>query len=129
LLVLFPFEAQFLSELRGIDISHDSVMTDILQQASQLELPKWMAQNLLRIQNGGTKLSVGAQLAYLSFLGYYLGQAKRIHCNKSDVVTLSNEFSKAIRLAYVPALSPKLISKMELVGVAGVIRDDVNLSL
>ena len=129
LLLLFPFESRFLSELSGIDMPQDSYMTSILQQASKIEVPNWMVQNSLRIQNGGNKLAISAQLAYLSFLGYYLGQARRIHLNKSDVVALSSEFSQAIGMDHVPALSPKLISKMELGGVLGVIRDDVNSHL
>jgi ATP-dependent RNA helicase MSS116 len=125
LLVLFPFESQFLSELSGIDLPQDNDVTNILQLSSKSEVPKWMEQNSLRVKNGGNKLSVSGQLAFLSFLGYYLGQVKRIQLNKSDVVALSNEFSKAIGLAHVPAISPKLISKMDLGGVIGVISDDV----
>jgi ATP-dependent RNA helicase MSS116 len=114
-----------LSELSGIDLPQDNDVTNILQLSSKSEVPKWMEQNSLRVKNGGNKLSVSGQLAFLSFLGYYLGQVKRIQLNKSDVVALSNEFSKAIGLAHVPAISPKLISKMDLGGVIGVISDGV----
>lgn len=126
ILLLFPFESHFLSELNGIDVPRDSEMTDMLQESSKLEVPKWMVDNSLRIQRGGNKLAASAQLAYLSFLGYYLGQVKRIHLNKSDIVALSNDFSKAIGLESVPTLSPKLISKLNLDGVSGVERDVVD---
>ena len=129
ILLLLPFESKFLSELSGMDLPRDSDMTNVLQEASKIEVPSWMVQNLSRIQHGGNKLSVSAQLAFLSFLGYYLGQVKRIQLNKSDVVALSSEFSRAIGLDQVPAISPKLISKMELDGVLGVIRDDADSQL
>ena len=122
LLVLFPFESRFLSELRGLNIPMDKVVFEMLAQSS--ESAEWMEQNLSRIGSGGNKLASRAQLAYLSFLGYYLGQANRIRSNKADVVKLSNEFSNSIGLAHVPAIPKKLVSKMELTGVPGVIVEE-----
>mmetsp|Transcript_5640 Transcript_5640/g.14111 ORF Transcript_5640/g.14111 Transcript_5640/m.14111 type:complete len:596 (+) Transcript_5640:151-1938(+) len=124
LLVLLPFESQFLSELRGIDVPLDDELAPIIMRSSESEPPAWMMQNLSRIQSGGNKLASSAQLAYLAFLGYYLGQANRIRSNRADVVKISNDFSEAIGLAHVPALSPKLVTKMELSGVPGVFIDN-----
>jgi len=125
LLVLFPFEAKFLSELRGINVPQDERLTKIMHILQQSpELPVWMTQNLSRIQNGRNKLASSAQLAYLAFLGYYLGQVNRIRIDKTEVVQLSNEFSEAIGLANVPAIPQNLIKKMELGGVSGVISED-----
>ena len=125
LLVLLPFESQFLSELRGLDIPEDFELTKLLEADS--ESPEWMMQNLSKIQSGGNKLYSNAQLAYLAFLGYYIGQARRIRCNKTDVVQLSNEFSDAIGLMQVPAIPQKLISKMELRGLPGVVVSEDNI--
>lgn len=125
ILVLFPFESRFLSELRGIYVPQDERLTKIMQILQQSpELPEWMQQNFSRVQNGGNKSASSAQLAYLAFLGYYLGQVNRIRCDKTDVVKLSNEFSGAIGLSHVPGIPQKLIKKMELIGVPGVISED-----
>jgi ATP-dependent RNA helicase MSS116 len=120
LLVLLPFEAQFLSELRGLQVIPNQDLAQLLLQPSAHSEPEWVAQRLSRIQSGGNKLSASAQLAYLSFLGYYLGQAHRIRCDKAEIVQVSNAFSTAIGLAHVPRIPQKLISKMELGGVPGV---------
>mmetsp|Transcript_1909 Transcript_1909/g.3441 ORF Transcript_1909/g.3441 Transcript_1909/m.3441 type:complete len:588 (+) Transcript_1909:110-1873(+) len=125
LLVLLPFESQFLSELRGINVPQDQELVKMLLQPSDSEEPEWMTRNFSRIQNGGNKLASSAQLAYLAFLGYYLGQVNRIHHNKVGVVEISNDFSKAIGLGEVPAIPQKLVSKMELGGVKGVSIEEI----
>jgi ATP-dependent RNA helicase MSS116 len=123
LLVLFPFEAIFLSELRGLDVPPNSELTKMLQEPLDLASQLWSIQNSSRIQSGGNKLASTAQLACLSFLGYYLGQANRIRLNKTDIVKLSNDFSKSLGLAHMPTISGRLVSKMELNGVPGVFTD------
>lgn len=123
LLVLFPFETKFLFELRGLDVPENNELTDILSPIEVSVSQPWMIDNLSRIQSGGNKLAASAQLAYLSFLGYYLGQVKRIRMDKTDVVKLSNDFSKALGLSHVPAISQKLVSKMELTGIPGLVID------
>jgi len=125
LLVLLPFESKFLSELRGINVPQDQELVKMLLQPSDSEEPEWMTRNFSRIQNGGNKLASSAQLAYLAFLGYYLGQVNRIHHNKVGVVEISNDFSKAIGLGEVPAIPQKLVSKMELGGVKGVSIEEI----
>jgi ATP-dependent RNA helicase MSS116 len=125
LLVLFPFEFQFLSELRGLDVPNNNELSSLLDQSSVTEMPEWMEQNFSRVNSGGNKLASSAQLAYLAFLGYYLGQMSRIRIrSKEEVVRLSNDFSDSIGLAHVPALPQKLITKMDLVGVPGVRSED-----
>jgi ATP-dependent RNA helicase MSS116 len=123
LLVLFPFETKFLFELRGLDVPENNELTDILSPIEVSVSQPWMIDNLSRIQSGGNKLAASAQFAYLSFLGYYLGQVKRIRMDKTDVVKLSNDFSKALGLSHVPAISQKLVSKMELTGIPGLVID------
>ena len=122
LLVLLPFESRFISELRGLDVPMDAESTKVIEEP--YDQPEWMMRNFARIQNGGNKFASSAQLAYVAFLGYYLGQVKRIRCNKTDIVSISNEFSEAMGLSQAPAMPPKLISKMKLSGVPGVSVDD-----
>lgn len=124
LLVLLPFESRFLYELRGIAIPQDRELAEMLPQLSEFEQPEWMIQNFSRISNGGNKLATSAQLAYLAFLGYYIGQVTRIRSDKADVVQLSNAFSDSIGIANVPGIPQTLISKMELGGVPGVVSED-----
>jgi hypothetical protein len=112
-----------MSELRGLDVPQNSELTEMLQQPIDLASEPWSMQNLSRVQSGGNKLASSAQLAYLAFLGYYLGQANRIRLNKTDVVKLSNAFSRALGLAHVPAISHRLVTKMELNGISGVFSD------
>ena len=125
ILVLFPFESDFLSELKGLDVASNDELLSTLTDVSDQDCPAWMTQNYSKVNSGGNKLATSAQLAYLSFLGYYLGQRTRIQKQtKNDVVSLSNEFSKAIGLAAIPSIPRKLITKMELEGVPGVISED-----
>ena len=125
LLVLLPFESRFLSELKGLGVASNDEVSSKLSEFVEEDCPEWMQQNYSKVQSGGNKLANSAQLAYLSFLGYYLGQVKRIqNGTKNNVVSLSSEFSQAIGLANVPSIPRKLITKMELVGVSGVVCED-----
>ena len=124
LLVLFPFESYFLRELKGLDVYEDENLSTILSESSS-ELPEWMGQNFARVKSGGNKLASSAQLAYLAFLGYYIGQMNRIRVrSKDDVARLSSEFSEAMGQSHVPSLPKRLISKMKLDGVSGIVIED-----
>ena len=124
LLVMFPFESKARSELKGLDISrNDRVETLLAGIASST--PEWMGQNLTKLSSGDNKLTRSAQLAYLSFLGYYLGQVNRIQSSKDEIVTFSSEFARSIGLVEAPEIPSTLVSKMGLEGVQGVkIKDD-----
>lgn len=125
LLVLFPFEKQFLSELKGLDVPMDVNISSKLHPNSQLKVPKWMTQNFDRVKSKSNKLSISAELAYLAFLGYYLGQTDRISArSKAEVVKISTDFSKAMGLHQVPSLPHKLVAKMDLIGVPGIRSDE-----
>mmetsp|Transcript_29818 Transcript_29818/g.59653 ORF Transcript_29818/g.59653 Transcript_29818/m.59653 type:complete len:99 (+) Transcript_29818:1477-1773(+) len=92
---------------------------------SSSKLPEWIEQNFARIRNDGNKLATCAQLAYLSFLGYYVDQIKRIKVTSTaEVVTSCNEFCSAIGLARIPQIPRRLISKMNLEGVQGIVAED-----
>ena len=124
-LVLFPFESQFLSELKGLNVPMDDTISSKLHPNSQLNVPKWMTQNFDRVKSKGNKLSTSAELAYLAFLGYYLGQTDRMSArSKAEVVRISTDFSKAMGFQQVPSLPHKLVAKMGLVGVPGIWIDE-----
>ena len=125
LLVLLPFEHHFLSELKGLNVPLDTKVMDVLSKSSKLKMPKWMEQNFDTVQSRGNKLSNSAQLAYLAFLGYYIGQVDRIDAqSKAHVVNMSNDFSEAIGFHQVPSISQQIASKMDLVGVPGLCVDE-----
>jgi ATP-dependent RNA helicase MSS116 len=121
LLVLLPFEKKFLTELRDLDVPLNQDMQGMLSEMSKSKPPEWMENNFDTVKSRGNKLSTSAQLAYLAFLGYYIGQTDRINAkSKEDVVQLSNRFSNAIGLHHVPSLSEQLVTKMNLRGVQGI---------
>lgn len=124
LLVMFPFESKARSELKGLDISRNDRVEKLLEESAS-STPEWMDQNLSKLSSGDNKLTRGAQLAYLSFLGYYLGQANRIQSSKDEIVTFSSEFARSIGLVEAPEIPSTLVSKMGLEGIQGVkIKDD-----
>ena len=124
LLVMFPFESKARSELKGLDISRNEGVEKLLEESAS-STPEWLDQNLLRLSGGDNKLARGAQLAYLSFLGYYLGQENRIRSSKDEIVAFSSEFARSIGLVEAPEIPSTLVSKMGLEGVKGVkIKDD-----
>lgn len=125
LLVLFPFESPFLSELKGLNVPVNGEVSAALSQTSEFQQPEWMSHNFNLVQSRGNKLATSAQLAYLAFLGYYLDQTKRISPrSKEDVVKKSHEFSQAIGLNQVPMLPEHLVKKMDLVGISGIRTED-----
>ena len=125
LLVLFPFESKFLSDLKGLEVPSDEELAKIVLQMLESELPHWITHNFDRVKNGGNRLASSAQQASLSFLGYYLGQMNRIQTRtKEEVVTASNKFSEAIGLAHIPPIPHRLISKMKLIGIPGVFSEE-----
>jgi len=123
ILVLLPFEKRFVSsELRGLDVPVDEGLAELVERdCAVTERPEWMEQAFVRVRSGDSRQARNAQMAYLSFLGYYLGQMKRFRIgSKEQVVKLSNEFSSVVGLKDPPPLTSKLASKMDLVGVPGV---------
>jgi ATP-dependent RNA helicase MSS116 len=76
---------------------------------------------LARVKNGDAKLTQSAEQAYRAFLGYYVGQMKRITINsKEKVVDVANSYSSMMGLNEVPGLEAMTAGKMGLKGVAGV---------
>ena len=69
-----------------------------------------------------TKFLSSAQGAYQAFLGYYLGQMKRMKMkSKETLVWHANEFASQMGMTQVPSLGKNMVGKMGLKGVAGIV--------
>ena len=75
-----------------------------------------------RVKRGDETLTISAKQAYQAFLGYYLGQIKCTHFKaKTDVVNTANFVSSKMGLDETPTISAKVVGKMGLKGVSGVV--------
>ena len=123
-LILGPFESLFLEELKGIEIPRDSTLSDILKDplsGGEDAIEKTIQEMESRVGNGDKVLSLSGQGAYQAFLGYYLGQMKRIKMKRKEaLVDIANEFSGAMGFREVPALGKNMINKMGLKGISGI---------
>ena len=123
-LILGPFESLFLEELKGIEIPRDPSLTDILKDplsGGEDAIEKTIQEMESRVGNGDKVLSLSGQGAYQAFLGYYLGQMKRIKMKRKEaLVDIANEFSGAMGFREVPALGKNMINKMGLRGISGI---------
>ena len=121
-LVLGPFESMFLEELKGLHVPNDERLRLLLSDPISAEVEDLFQPVIDRIRSGDRKLTHSAEGAYQSFLGYYLGQMKRMKMEKkSDLVSIANRFSSLMGLRKVPALLNNIVSKMGLKGVDGII--------
>mmetsp|Transcript_35568 Transcript_35568/g.77894 ORF Transcript_35568/g.77894 Transcript_35568/m.77894 type:complete len:740 (+) Transcript_35568:260-2479(+) len=120
-LILAPFESLFLEELKNIDVPRDPDLAQILSQAASDDTNDIIQEMKERIGGGDKTLSVSGQGAYQAFLGYYLGQMKRLKIkDKKALVNIANEFSSAMGFRQVPALGKNMVGKMGLKGVSGI---------
>jgi ATP-dependent RNA helicase MSS116 len=125
LLVLSSFESKFLDGLKGIAVPHNSMVSTMLSDPNHEAANAALVKPVLdRIGRGDEALTKNAQGAYQAFLGYYLGQIKRLRTrSKDELVEIANELSSAMGLSEVPGLTKRLIGKMGLQGVRGVVLD------
>mmetsp|Transcript_3886 Transcript_3886/g.7622 ORF Transcript_3886/g.7622 Transcript_3886/m.7622 type:complete len:182 (+) Transcript_3886:858-1403(+) len=120
-LILAPFESLFLEELKNIDVPRDPDLAQILSQATSDDTNDIIQDMKERIGGGDKTLSLSGQGAYQAFLGYYLGQMKRLKIkDKKALVNIANEFSSAMGFRQVPALGKNMVGKMGLKGVSGI---------
>jgi ATP-dependent RNA helicase MSS116 len=121
-MVLAPFESSFLQELKGLDVPRDDRLMQMLTEPVSPEVEGILQPAIHRIHNGGDKnLAKSAKGAYQAFLGYYLGQMKRMRMNrKEDLAKTANRFSSLMGLSEVPKLNKQLVGKMGLKGVDGI---------
>lgn len=121
-MVLGPFESLFLEELKGLDVPNDERLRQLLNDPVSAEVEGMLQPAINRIRNGDRNLTPSAEGAYQAFLGYYLGQMKRMKMKKKDdLVSTANRFSSLMGLSEVPALAKNMVGKMGLKGVNGIV--------
>lgn len=125
-LILGPFESLFLEELKRIDVPRDATLSEILKDpfsgGDDGVVEKAIEEMEARVGSGDKVFSLSGQGAYQAFLGYYLGQMKRIKIkSKERLVDIANEFSGAMGFRTAPALGTNMIGKMGLKGISGIV--------
>jgi ATP-dependent RNA helicase MSS116 len=121
-LVLSDWESKFLKELKGVEIPLNEELQELIanQQISPQSRDQMEAIRR-RVRAGDQVLTGSATGAYQAFLGYYLGQMKRMGMNrKEELVDIANDFASLAGLSGPPELSRDLIGKMGLKGVGGI---------
>eukprot|EP00571_Detonula_confervacea_P012830 CAMPEP_0172300926 /NCGR_PEP_ID=MMETSP1058-20130122/2922_1 /TAXON_ID=83371 /ORGANISM="Detonula confervacea, Strain CCMP 353" /LENGTH=676 /DNA_ID=CAMNT_0013010875 /DNA_START=1 /DNA_END=2031 /DNA_ORIENTATION=- len=119
-LVLGPFESLFLGELKNIDVPKNPALIDLLNKTTKDETDDLLLELLERVQNGDQILVKSGEGAYQAFLGYYIGQMKRMKMNrKESLVDVANEFSSAMGFRSPPVLGKNMVGKMGLKNVVG----------
>lgn len=120
-LLLGPFESLFLEELTKISIPKNPELIDLLNKETLDETDDIMQSLMERVQNGDQVLNKSGEGAYQAFLGYYLGQMKRMRMKRKErLVEIANEFSASMGFRNPPALGPNMVKKMGLVGIDGI---------
>lgn len=125
-LILGPFESLFLEELKRIDVPRDATLSEILKDpvngGDDGIIEKAIEEMEARVGSGDKVFSQSGQGAYQAFLGYYLGQMKRIKIkSKERLVDIANEFSGAMGFQAAPALGKNMVGKMGLKGINGIV--------
>ena len=120
-LLLAPFESLFLEELTKITIPKNPELIDLLNMDTLDETDDIMQSLMERVQNGDQVLNKSGEGAYQAFLGYYLGQMKRMRMKRKErLVEIANEFSASMGFRNAPALGVNMVKKMGLVGIDGI---------
>lgn len=116
-LVLGPFESLFLEMLKGLNIPRNNELLDLLTNPVDVETNEMLTIARDRIRYNQSN----AKGAYQAFLGFYLGQMKRMKMkNKVDLVAIANEMSSQMGLLEIPKLTTNMVRKMGLKGVDGI---------
>jgi ATP-dependent RNA helicase MSS116, mitochondrial len=119
-LVLSEWESPFLRELNGVEIPVNDRLREVFESPMSTATENILQPVLDRIRKGDKLLAPSAKGAYQAFLGYYLGQMKRINMErKEDLVAIANDFAFLTGLDELPELPVALVGKMGLKGVAG----------
>jgi ATP-dependent RNA helicase MSS116 len=119
-LVLSSWESLFLQELKGLEIPVNDELHQLMESPLSVETEELLEPTRERIRNGDKVLSKSAKGAYQAFLGYYLGQMKRMKMKrKEDLVRIANEFAALSGLHEPPPLTAQMVGKMGLKGVDG----------
>ena len=123
-LVLSPFESKFVKELRGLHVPLNTELNMLLSNSDfPMDTEKRMAEVVAAVSSGDKKFSLGASLAYQSFLGYYHEQMKRLNIKSSkELVMLANTFAKQVGLSEknMPEIDSRLAARLSLCQTDGV---------
>ena len=86
------------------------------------ETDETMQSLLDRVQNGDQVLNKSGEGAYQAFLGYYLGQMKRMRMKRKEkLVEIANDFSSSMGFRSPPVLGKHMVGKMGIKGVEGLL--------
>lgn len=120
-LVLSEWESLFLQELKGVDIPVDQELRELMANPISPESKDLVDEIRRRVGAGDQVLSKSAKGAYQAFLGYYLGQMRRMRIRrKEELVDIANDFAELSGLREPPPITKMLIGKMGLKGIAGI---------
>jgi ATP-dependent RNA helicase MSS116 len=120
-LILGPFESLFLEEMKKIHLPRNDALVDALNSSILDETDELMQVLMTRVRRGDQILVNSGEGAYQAFLGYYLGQMKRMKMSsKENLVQVANEFSLAMGFSRAPVLAKTMVSKMGLTGISGI---------
>lgn len=110
-----------MQELKGVDIPVNEELRNMLVHSPiSPESQEFVEEFRRRVREGDEVLAGSASGAYQAFLGYYLGQMKRMGMHrKEELVNIANNFASLSGFYEPPYLSKDLIGKMGLRGVAG----------
>jgi ATP-dependent RNA helicase MSS116 len=142
-LILSPFESKFLKELKGLDVSENQELSELLNHRHSNSTTTMLTSetadetnNNENINNSvmetivaasntrNSLLSMRASMAYQSFLGYYHEHLKRSNIKNSQELLLlaDSMFASQVGLKNknMPKISSRLASKLHLAGIPGV---------
>lgn len=121
ILVLAPFEANFVKELTNIDISENKEATKLISSPIDSKIEQDIEKVLARIRSGDGKLTLSAEQSYQAFLGYYRGHMRRTTIRSKDsLVDTANTLAKVLGLKEQPGLTQKTVGKMGLKGIKNI---------
>jgi len=122
ILVLAPFEAKFVHELKNIEISENKEASELINGEIDPQTSKSIEKAMMRIRSGDATLTTSAEQAYAAFIGYYKGQMKRTTIRLTDdLVSTANTLAKVMGLKEIPGIPKRTIGKMGLKGVKGLV--------
>ncbi|KAL7438858.1 hypothetical protein ACHAXH_004969, partial [Discostella pseudostelligera] len=109
-LILGPFESLFLEEMTKIHLPRNDALVDIMNASISDDTEELMQVIMDRIGRGDKMLMNSGEGAYQAFLGYYLGQMKRMKMkSKEQLVEVANEFSSAMGFRQTPVLAKNMV--------------------
>ncbi len=136
-LILSPFEATFLKELKGLELSKNQELNELLHQFSpnitstsrsdevnSITDHSLLERIALASNNRNSLLSMRANMAYQSFLGYYHENMKRCQIkNGKELLQLADSmfaFQVGLKQKNMPKITRRLASRLNLVGIPGI---------